>query len=134
MVNTITGDPVALALKGGKKRRHQWGLDAVPAPQEEDRFAAVMVSCMNADLPAARSLAKDLDQKELTAYAHGVFNLWLDQKAPSKQKWVLTFASLFGGREMVDALKRQITQWPQEARGAIACDGVMALALSLIHI
>ena len=130
VVKTITGDPVALALKGGKKRKVQWVLDAVPVPREEDRFAAVMVSCMNNDLPAARSLAKPLDQKELTAYAHGVFNLWLDQKAPSKQKWVLTFASLFGGREMVDALKRQITQWPQEARGAIACDGVMALALS----
>lgn len=81
-------------------------------------------------LATARALAEGLDARSLAAYAQMVYELWMDQGAPSKQKWVLVFASLFGGREMVDILKRQINQWPQEARGAIACDAVYALALS----
>lgn len=127
----LQGDPVVLALKGGKKRKIQWALDGVPASGlEEDRLAAVMVSCQAGETAQAKFLARPLDAKALAACAGSVFELWMDQGAPSKQKWVLTFASLFGGRDMVGTLKRQISQWPLQARGAIACDAVYALALS----
>lgn len=128
------------------------------ALEDEDRLAAVMLCCIDstglsfaAALPdlkgieaieklpnlatgrnvaAAKKLAEPLDAKELAAFAGAVFNLWLEQGAASKQKWVLTFSSVFGGQEMVENLKRQINQWPQESRGAIACDAVNALAIS----
>jgi len=165
----LMGDPVAAALKGGKKRKVQWVLDAqLPpvqnrdgTPAQEDRLAAMMVCVQEYDpsaartlatarglsqamsqtleeksqaavraLDTARALARDLEPKSLESYAAAVYDHWMEGGAPSKQKWVLTFASLFGGRDMVDVLKRQIQQWPQEARGAIACEAVYALALS----
>ena len=133
------GDPVADVLKGGKKRKVQWILDATQqlasrAPGgalEEDRLSAVMVLCMQpGGLAEAKKLAEPLDAKELAAFAMAVFELWMDQNAPSKQKWVLTFCAVFGGNEIVNVLKKQINQWPQESRGAIACEAVNALALS----
>ena len=133
------GDPVADVLKGGKKRKVQWILDgtqqlASRGPDgvlEEDRLSAVMVLCMQpGGLTEAKKLAEPLDGKELAAFAMTVFELWMDQGAPSKQKWVLTFCAVFGGNEIVNVLKRQINQWPQESRGAIACEAVNALALS----
>lgn len=133
------GDPVADVLKGGKKRKIQWILDGTQqlasrgpgGALEEDRLSAVMVLCMQpGGLAEAKKLAEPLDAKELAAFAMTVFELWMDQNAPSKQKWVLTFCAVFGGNEIVNVLKRQINQWPQEARGAIACEAVNALALS----
>lgn len=136
----VSGDLVKEALKGGKKRKIQWVLDGTKqlvsrvgegALSDEDRLAAVMVCCTDSgSLEQAKTLAQPLDRGELAAFAQTVYELWLEQRAPSKQKWVLVFASVFGGHSMVDTLKRQITQWPQEARGAIACDAVNALALS----
>ncbi len=133
-----SGDLVKETLKGGKKRKVQWVLDATQqlvsrtgALSDEDRLAAVLVSCTQpGGVPTAKALAAPLDAGELAVYAQAVYDIWIGQSAPSKQKWVLTFASLFGGPGMVDTLKRQITQWPQEGRGAIACDAVNALALS----
>lgn len=134
------GDPVADVLKGGKKRKVQWVLDGTQqlvsrAPggalaDAEDRLAAVMLLCQDGGPVGAQNLAEPLDAKELAAFAGSVYDLWLSQNAPSKQKWVLTFASVFGGHDMVETLKRQINQWPLESRGAIACEAVNALALS----
>lgn len=135
-----TGDPVTEVLKGGKKRKVQWVLDGTQqlvsrapggALADEDRLAAVMVCCMQpGGLAEAKKLAEPLDAKELAAFAGAAFELWLEQNAPSKLKWILTFSAVFGGHAMVDNLKRQINQWPLNARGAIACDAVNALALS----
>ena len=126
--------------------------------EDEDRLAAAMLCCIDssglsfaAPLPdlkgqeayeklpnlslgrnvaAAKKLAEPLDAKELAEFAGAVFSLWLEQGAASKHKWILTFSSVFGGQAMVENLKRQINQWPQESRGAIACDAVNALAIS----
>ena len=45
-------------------------------------------------------------------------------------KWVLPFAAVYGGPAMTPKLNHAINEWPQNARGAIACDAVTALALS----
>lgn len=134
------GDPVAEVLKGGKKRKVQWVLDGTAqlvsrAPggalaDAEDRLAAIMLLCQDGGPVGARNLAEPLEARELAAFAGAVYDLWISQNAPSKQKWVLTFASVFGGHDMVETLKKQINQWPLESRGAIACEAVNALALS----
>lgn len=132
----------ARVLKGGKKRKIQWVLDApLPALHRkdgaeagEDRRAALMVAYCELGRvgrsDTAAELAKDLDEGDLAALAHEVYEKWLAEGAQSKTKWVLPFAAAFGGPAMTPKLTRAIHDWPQHSRGAIACDAVAALALS----
>lgn len=132
----------ARVLKGGKKRRIQWILDT-PLPilhrrdgsePGEDRRAALMVAYCDLGRigrsETAAELAKDLNEADLVSLAHEVYEKWLAEGAQSKTKWVLPFAAAFGGPAMTPKLTRAIHDWPQHARGAIACDAVAALALS----
>lgn len=131
-------------LKGGKKRKVQWLLDQ-PLPTihhtdeahtaaSEDQIAALFVAY--ADLgrmgrsDTAASIAADLEQKDLAALACEVWELWIKAGAQSKTKWVLSFAAVFGGAAMTPKLIHAINEWPQNARGAIACDAVAALSVS----
>lgn len=137
--------PDALAaqvLKGGKKRKIQWILD-IPLPTlhrkdgtqaGEDLRAALMVAYCDLGRTGrsetAAELAKDLNEADLVSLAHEVYEKWLSDGAQSKTKWVLSFAAAFGGPAMTPKLTRAIHDWPQHARGAIACEAVTALALS----
>ena len=129
-------------LKGGKKRKIQWILDA-PLPTlhlkdgaeaGEDRRAALMAAyCELGRIgrsETAAEMAKDINEADLASLAHEVYEKWLAEGAQSKTKWVLPFAAAFGGPSMTPRLTRAINDWPQHARGAIACDAVAALALS----
>ena len=138
-----TPDEIAgRVLKGGKKRKIQWILDA-PLPvlhlkdgteAGEDRRAALMAAyCELGRIgrsETAAAMARDLNEADLVALAHEVYEKWLAEGAQSKTKWVLPFAAAFGGPSMTPKLTRAINDWPQHARGAIACDAVAALALS----
>ena len=132
----------ARVLKGGKKRRIQWILDhPLPALRlkdgteaGEDRRAALMAAyCELGRIgrsETAAAMAKDINEADLVALAHEVYEKWLAEGAQSKTKWVLPFAAAFGGPSMTPKLTRAINEWPQYARGAIACDAVAALTLS----
>ena len=138
-----TPDELAVrVLKGGKKRKIQWILDT-PLPvlhlkdgteASEDRRAALMVAYCDLGRigrsETASEMAKDINEADLVSLAHEVYEKWLAEGAQSKTKWVLPFASAFGGPAMTPKLTRAINDWPQHARGAIACDAVTALALS----
>lgn len=134
----------AQVLKGGKKRKVQWLLDQ-PLPTvrcadekqtaaSEDQIAALFVAY--ADLgrmgrsDTAAAIAADLEKKDLESLACEVWELWLKAGAQSKTKWVLSFAAVFGGAAMTPKLVHAINDWPQNARGAIACDAVAALSVS----
>ena len=132
----------ARVLKGGKKRKIQWILDA-PLPAlhfkdgaevSEDIRAALMAAyCELGRIgrsETAAEMAKGINETDLAALAHEVYEKWLAEGAPSKTKWVLPFAAAFGGPSMTPKLTRAINDWPQHARGAIACDAVAALTLS----
>ena len=138
-----TPDEIAArVLKGGKKRKIQWILDT-PLPAlhlkdgtevNEDRPAALMVAyCELGRIgrsETAAEMARDLNEADLVSLAHEVYEKWLAEGAQSKTKWVLPFAAAFGGPTMTPKLTRAINEWPQFARGAIACDAVAALTLS----
>lgn len=131
-------------LKGGKKRKVQWLLnyplptvhhtDEAHTAASEDQIAALFVAY--ADLgrmgrsDTAAAIAADLEEKDLEALACEVWELWIKEGAQSKTKWVLSFAAVFGGAAMTPKLIRAINDWPQNARGAIACDAVAALSVS----
>lgn len=137
------GDALAAQiLKGGKKRKVSWVFET-PFSQihkkdgslaGEDYLAAVLVSY--ADMSAAgmsteaKVLAGDLDERELHRYMAELFDKWLGSGAEAKKKWVLYAASIHGGEEIVPAFKKQIQEWPQHARGAMAAEAVKALALN----
>jgi hypothetical protein len=140
----VPTDLAAQLLKGGKKRKVQWILDQ-PLPTvhhtddahttaSENQIAALFVAY--ADLghigrsDTAAAIAADLEGKDLEALACEVWELWIKQGAQSKTKWVLSFAAVFGGAAMTPKLIRAINDWPQNARGAIACDAVAALSVS----
>lgn len=134
----------AQVLKGGKKRKVQWLLeqslptvhrtDEARTAASEDQIAALFVSY--ADLgrmgrsDTAAAIAADLDGKDLETLACTVWERWIQAEAPGKMKWVLPFAAVFGGAAMTPELIRAINEWPQNARGAIACDAVAALSVS----
>lgn len=137
-------DLVSQLLKGGKKRKVQWLLDQplpvvhrtdeAKTPASENQIAALFVAY--ADLgrighsDTATAIATDLDKKDLEALACEVWELWFKAGSQSKTKWVLPFVAVFGGATMTPKLIRAINDWPQNARGAIACDAVTALSVS----
>lgn len=135
-------EQTAVMLKGGKKRRVQWLFDTpcLPvrktdgSPASEELLQALLVCCMETweqnPAESCSPFAGALKQEDLAAFACEILDKWLEAGAQSKQKWVLTFAALYGGSEAAAKLKHQINEWPQNARGAIACDAVYALALS----
>lgn len=137
-------DLVSQLLKGGKKRKVQWLLeqslpvvhhtDESQTPASEEQIAALFVAY--ADLgrigrsDTATAIATDLDKKDLEALACEVWELWFKAGSQSKTKWVLPFVAVFGGATMTPKLIRAINDWPQNARGAIACDAVADLSVS----
>lgn len=134
----------AQVLKGGKKQKVQWLLDQ-PLPKvhctdeahteaSEDQIAALFVAYAELGRmgrsDTAAAIAADLNEKDLEALACEVWELWLQAGAQSKTKWVLSFAAVFGGAAMTPKLMHAVNDWPQNARGAIACEAVAAMTVS----
>lgn len=129
-------------LKGGKKRKVAWALEApLPkvhmsngTPASEDYLAAILVSYADMGVPGVNKdsakLADKLNQAELASFMGLLFGKWLDAGAEAKKKWVLYAASIHGGEAIVPALHTQIQEWPKAARGAMAAEAVKALALN----
>ncbi|MDO3411419.1 DUF4132 domain-containing protein [Saccharibacillus sp. CPCC 101409] len=78
--------------------------------------------------PRLDEVAEYADAESLTAFTAEALRLWIDEGAPPKEKWVLPLAARFGGRSMVDLLGKQIKDWTDSSRGAIAAEAVRALA------
>lgn len=66
--------------------------------------------------------------QSLGEFAIGILQAWLDSGAPAKEKWVLPLCAVFGDRRIVDILAKQIKEWAEQGRGAIASEAVKALA------
>ncbi len=137
-----TSDLAAKILKGNKARKLAW-LTEKPLPLlhwedgsevGEDIRNALLLSYSELGRigrsDTARELAQRISKNDLSQLAEAVFEHWMADNAPAKQKWVLAFAAVFGGGSMTSKLTHAINDWPNHARGAIACDAVFALALS----
>lgn len=144
---TQPAGPEALAeriVTATKRKKIQW-LTASPLPglryqDQPEKYApdiirdAILVSY--ADLgkigrsETAAQLVEYISEKDLTALAVEVLDKWLENRAESKHKWVMAFAAVYGGSSVTKLLTKAIQDWPQQGRGAIACDAVMALAIS----
>lgn len=136
-------DLVKALHKGGKSRTLSWAFQTpFPAVHFENgeeasvEYLQAILLCyagagtspgVNKD---AEFLAGDLKKEEFSLYVNELFDRFMEQGAEAKKKWVLYAASIHGGNLMVKKLYRQIQEWPANARGAMACEAVNALALS----
>lgn len=101
---------------------------------EEEYLQTILTAYAEQPIPGvsreAEVLALELETEELNAYMAELFYKWLEAGAEVRNKWVLYAASVHGGASIVEAFRRQIQEWPQRARGAIAAEAVKALALN----
>ena len=135
-------DLAANLLKGNKLKKLGWLIEQ-PLPKlrktdgsdaDETIRNAILVSyCELGRIgrsETAAQLASDIDAGDLSKLACEVYEHWYAAGAQTKHKWVLAFAAVYGGPAMTQRLKTAINDWPNHQRGAIACEAVMALALS----
>ena len=139
---TSSRELAAEILKGGKKRKAAWAYET-PFSEvhkkdgslaEEEYLQAILVSYADMSVPGvnpeALRLAAELEEKELGRYVQELFDKWLAAGAEAKKKWVLYAASIHGGEEIVPVFWKQIQEWPERSRGALAAEAVKALALN----
>ncbi len=101
---------------------------------DEEYLQAVLLCYASADgcgvSKNAAFLAKDLNAAEFAVYVNELFDKWVETGAEAKKRWVLYAAAIHGGSAIIEKLQRRIKEWPQQSRGAIACEAVKALSLS----
>ncbi|MGG4478603.1 DUF4132 domain-containing protein [Paenibacillus illinoisensis] len=73
-------------------------------------------------------LREYVDEESLSRFATELLQLWIQDGAPAKEKWVMYISALFGSVQIVHILTPQIKEWTENSRGAIAADAVKVLA------
>ena len=129
-------------LKGGKSRKVAWAYET-PFSQvhkldgsvaEEKYLQALLVAYADKTVPGisaeAAQLAKGLHQEELAQFVSELFSKWLESGAEAKKKWVLYAFSVHGGDGAVPVLTKQLQDWAQHSRGALAAEAVRAMAFN----
>lgn len=128
--------------KGGRNRKILWLFETPNSAVHfnndsvaDDRYLQAILLCYSnmSDFgisQEANVLAQDLKKAELENFALEIFMKWIQAGAESKKKWVLYFAGIHGGFNMIEVLQKYIKEWSENSRGAIAAEAVMALALN----
>ena len=101
---------------------------------DEEYLQAVLLCYVSQDKCGinknAALLAEELNTMEFARYVNELYDKWIAAGAEAKKRWVLYAASIHGGEDIIQKLQRQIQEWPQMMRGAIAAEAVKALALN----
>ena len=129
--------------KGGRKRSLAWAYDGTPFSEvhkkngelaDEEYLQAILICYSSVDgcgvSKNAALLAEELKPEELAIYVNELFDKWMAAGAEAKKRWVLYAAAIHGGAEIIQKLQHQLTEWPQNSRGAIAAEAVQALSLN----
>ena len=128
--------------KGGRNKKILW-IYSTPAPvvhfkdgsEADDKYMQAIMLCYTSMIMFERSdqanlLAAQLNEDELKAFSAEMLSRFLSDGAESKKKWVLNFAAIHGGDELIDTFLHYIKEWSENMRGAIAADAVKAMALN----
>lgn len=124
--------------KGSKAKKVEWLYQSQYRPvrlidggEASEKYMKALLLCYaDNDFKIGKNLAEKLDTKDLEVYACEVMGRWLDKGAEAKNKWILTFASLHGGSEIISTFVYYIKFWSENMRGAMAVTAVKALALN----
>lgn len=128
--------------KGGRNKKVLWLFETPNSPVHfnngnlaDDRYLQAILLCYSnmtnfCISKEANILAENLNKIELENFALEIFIKWIQGNAEAKKKWILYFASIYGGFNMIEFFQKYIKEWSEAARGAIAAEAVMALALN----
>lgn len=133
-----TADLVTELTKGNKTRKLSWLYESeypkihfTDGSEADEKYMKSILLCYSGeDYKNGELLAKALDPAELAAYAAEVMGRWISAGAAAKNKWVLIFAAIWGGTEMIATFVYYIKYWSDNMRGAMAVAAVKALALN----
>ncbi len=75
-------------------------------------------------------IASYINREDLENAAFSLLNLWLNDGAEAKKKWVLIFTAIYGDRRTINLLQKKIKEWPDASRGTMATYAVKALGLN----
>ncbi|WP_366295626.1 DUF4132 domain-containing protein [Paenibacillus sp. AN1007] len=73
-------------------------------------------------------LREYVSEASLIRFSTELLQLWIQDGAPAKEKWVMYISALFGDIQIVHILTPQIKEWTENSRGAIAAEAVKVLA------
>ncbi|KAA8786762.1 DUF4132 domain-containing protein [Paenibacillus amylolyticus] len=73
-------------------------------------------------------LREYVSEASLIRFSKELLQLWIQDGAPAKEKWVMYVSALFGDLQIVHILTPQIKEWTENSRGAIAAEAVKVLA------
>mgnify|MGYP002509877763 CR=1 FL=1 len=95
---------------------------------------AILVSYAHMDVlgisEEAKILTSPLVPQELAAYIHALYSGWIAAGAEAKTRWVLYAAAIHADAEMLSLMQKQLKDWAEHSRGAIAADAVRAIAFN----
>ncbi|ABC30072.1 uncharacterized conserved protein [Hahella chejuensis KCTC 2396] len=94
--------------------------------------AALLLTLKTADsqqAPFFQQLKEQTDGGCLDAFAWALFEAWLSEGAPSKEKWAMMAMGYLGGDESVMKLTPLIRKWPGESQHQRAVSGLEVLRL-----
>ncbi|WBW96984.1 DUF4132 domain-containing protein [Oceanirhabdus sp. W0125-5] len=80
--------------------------------------------------PEGENIASYINREDLENAAYSLLNIWLNNGADAKKKWVLIFAAIYGDRRTINILQKNIKEWPEVSRGTMATYAVKALGLN----
>lgn len=109
--------PTLLDLEGGE-------LDA----EVKEYILTQSVDFTTAPNPHVLQVKEYAHPKSLADFVMELFNIWLDNNAPAKEKWVMFVCTSLGDRRIIDGLSQKIKEWAEAGRGALASDAVKALS------
>ncbi len=128
-------------LRGAAKRKVEWVM-ALPLPEvhcqdgtpvSPEYMLALCAVYGDMEKPGmdenVTKLVQPLDQKELSGYVYALYEGWLGTGGEAKKRWVLYAFSFHGGRDVVPELYKQIREWSENSRGAMAAEAVQAMVL-----
>ena len=128
-------------LRGAVKRKVEWVMAlTLPevhcqdgSPVSAQYMLALSAVYANMEKPCVEEtvteLVQPLDPRALSAYVCALYEGWLAAGAEAKKRWVLYAFSFHGGADVVPALYKQIRDWADHSRGAMAAEAVQAMVL-----
>ena len=122
---------VKWVFPSGEFPQVRWADRDEPADEVVSKcYLAAMLSSKTVDLPpVAAKIRPHLNENDLHEIAVGVYSSWIADGAAAKFRAALLIYGVHATDSDVLTLQKQINDWAEHSRGAIAADAVRAMAM-----